>query len=663
MNYVKLRDEILSSRRDIDSLEKIKDQFQSDYIDILNGKFKKREIDAYIRLCLDYYTCSSNGDVLISDHQYDTIMNYWISKGNDHIIYQDAIVSDTVWPFVKHEMPGMVGTISKIYTEDELVKYLNKYRGINSFIVAPKYDGISTCIKVRNGVIDYAVTRADGIMGQNITAVVKGAKNSSYFAKDATGQLHDGYYKCELCVGQNDFDELIEEKNYKNRRSATAGIINSPKNLQYARFITIIPLLYNDGNDNLEYKPIGMWISYINKPSDAMTEIEKMLKIIKCGDFQFRTDGVILYPLSPSLPINHSDYMENAIAYKINTAEGKTKIKYGYMSVGRMGNAIPMVKVYPVEVNETIVEDVSLGSYDKYASMDIHEDESVIVYSAGDVIPQLKLCDPREYDKHSDYLLIKKVCPYCNEKLSRIGNEYKCTNPGCPRIITGKITNFLVKLGAENISDRTIEILYANKVISSIADLFSLTVSDLVSIDGIEIVSATNIVNELKRVFESPISISKLLGAVGIPNISEKKCRNIFKVVDIDYLNKHSYDKIWFKLLDAENVGSATAKQFASFYKENQHLIRFLLSNMNIIDDIEYKGNVVFTGFRNDELANKIKSYGYDVGDTVNNDTVALIDASTSHESTKCKTARKKGVSILDISEVDELLKELKKHR
>ena len=76
--------------------------------------------------------------------------------------------------------------------------------------------------------------------------------------------------------------------------------------------------------------------------------------------------------------------MDDAIAYKVNTAEALTQVEFGYVSVGRLGNAIPMLRVRPVEVNETTVTDVSLGSFDKFVNMDIHEGEQVLIYSAGD---------------------------------------------------------------------------------------------------------------------------------------------------------------------------------------------------------------------------------------------------------------------------------------
>lgn len=658
--YTIVRQDLLTGKISPDELTQYKNKFEEDYVELLKGELSKKEVDSYIRLCLDYYAYSSNGSVLITDHEYDLVMNFWKHDLDEEpIIYPDVIVSDSTWGFIKHEMPGMVGTVSKVYSPEELDAYLNKYRGIDTFVVAPKYDGISTCIKVQGGKIVSAVTRADGITGQNITPVVQGAGNSSNFAYKMT-HMADGYYKCELCVGQLEFEELITEKVYLNRRSATSGIINSPKNLMYAKYVTIIPLLYNDGHDHIIYHPEGMWVSSISSIKQAMKEIYKMLAIIKNRDFPYRTDGVILYPISKNLKINDADYMQDAKAYKINTAEGRTKIKFVYMSIGRMGMAMPMVKVEPVEVNETIVEDVSLGSYDKYAGLDLHEDEIVIIYSAGDVIPQLKLPDPREYSIGSEYLKLPLICPYCNERLERIGANYFCTNDDCPRRITGRITNFISKLGAENISDKTIELLYENHLIKSIEDLFDLTAENLKVLSGVDSISAHNIIDELHRIFDKDTPISNLFGALGISNISNKKARKIFSVISIDELLNKSDDRIYMQLINANGIGEKTSQTFINFLKENHHLIKFLIKHMHITKDQEFKGNIVFTGFRSEPLEENLREIGYDVSDNVNKNTIAVVSASNDFSSTKCISARKHGIDVISLSDIDILIENLK---
>lgn len=665
INFVKIRNDLLVKKINLNDLGLLKQEFMNGYREITSMLTPDvKQIDSFIRLCLNYYVYNDEGDVLISDRDYDMVMNVWTQLGNPPIVYPDTITDYTTWPFIKHEVPGMVGTISKIYTHEELGKYLSKYNGITKYVIAPKYDGISACIKKKDNNIVYGITRADGYMGQDITAVVRSAKNAATFSESMNGSEYDGYFKCELCISQEDFNELIKEKRYANRRSAISGIVNSPKNLNLAKYITIIPLLYYNPKESYTvYKPRGYKKIKVYRTPDALEEIEKMLMDIRNSEYPYRTDGVVLIPDDERykrIKINTTDFMENSIAYKVNTSEAPTQIEFGYMSVGRLGNAVPMLRVKPVEVNETIVTDASLCSYDKFACMNLHEDETVIVYSAGDVIPQIKIPEKRQYRAGAPYLKISKHCPYCEEKLERIGNEYKCTNSNCMRIITGRITNFLSKLSAENLSDGTIEALFQNKVLQNIKDLFSLTVDDIKELPGFDVVSASNIIKEIQRIKTSPIPVSTLFGALGIPNISEKKCRNIFNYITIDNILESSRKKIKHKILDADNVGIKTAKVFVDFIEDNRSLIRYLIKEMNIITDIKYKGNVVFTGFRNDGLKNQFRTIGFDIVDSVNSNTVAVVSASTDYSSTKCKAAIKKGISIVDLVDVNQLLKELR---
>lgn len=372
-----------------DAINDLKDKLMSVRV-LTNEQFD--QMTDLIMIYLDYYVYSSNGDVLITDHEYDLLMNQYINNGGKLLSKSDKIRSQTQWSFVKHESPGMVGTVKKVYSLEELAVYFFKYRtmsGYRTWRVAPKFDGISSAIKINwDGRILLGVTRNDGVEGQDITEVVKNASNADKVISYYASKLLEGescWVKTELCVSTIDFNELIKHKLYKNRRSATSGIINSPKNLSLARYITIIPLAaHYTSSDKIDYVPLDSYEVSAATPYQLMEDIERLLSKIRDSRYPFRTDGVVLYPLGDDIIPNFDDIMDHAIAYKVNTAEGLTQVDYGYVSVGRLGYAVPMLHVRPVEVNETTVEDVSLGSFDKFAGMDIHEGEQVLVYSAGD---------------------------------------------------------------------------------------------------------------------------------------------------------------------------------------------------------------------------------------------------------------------------------------
>lgn len=664
----KIRKKLINGSLDINELADYEEALKGLYNQLMNQKVLSNEeydeLTDLIMVYLDYYTYSENGDVLITDHEYDLLMNHYIDNGGKPLSHADKLSDVSRWPFVKHESPGMVGTVKKCYSLEELAIYWSKYRtmsGYRKWRIAPKFDGISSAIKINyEGKILRGVTRNDGVEGQDITKVVKNARNSKDVAKFYASKLEKGEFcwvKTELVVSTEDFEELIKYKLYKNRRSATSGIINSPKNLQYAKYVTIIPLAAHfTTKDDIDYVPLDSKEVVTKTPYELMEKIEHLLSKIRDSHYPYRTDGVVIYPLGDDIMPNYNDIMDHAIAYKVNTAEGLTEVDYGYVSVGRLGYAIPMLHVKPVEVNETIVQDVSLGSFDKFASMDIHEGEQILVYSAGDVIPQAKLPEERHYKVSAPLLKIKKRCPYCGEKLTRYKSTYKCENEDCPRVKTGRITNFLVKMKVENVSDRTVEDLVNNHLIKDIPDLFKLNSNEIASLPGYGEDSANIIISELNKLQKRDVPISSLLGALGIHGISEKKCQKIFSVVTLkELLKKDRNDLVW-ELIDADNIGEKTSNIFVDFVKDNKDLIKKLTEIMNIVNDIKWKGNVVFTGFRNPDLEKRFNEKHYEVSNNVNSDTVAVLDASWTHDSTKCKAAIKKGIKIFQVTEAEEVL-------
>ena len=181
-----MRQKLIANKIQVSDLVALSGEVQ-DYANILLKRKREGKLNAvcmkylhdYLMLCLDVYTYSSNGDVLIPDYTYDMVMNIYcrVTKA-ERLVYADYIMSTMLWPFVKHEAPFMVGTINrKIYdvnTLDFFLKQLNR-DGYHRLLYAPKFDGISSAVTIRNGLIERAVTRNNGVEGQDITEVIRRA--------------------------------------------------------------------------------------------------------------------------------------------------------------------------------------------------------------------------------------------------------------------------------------------------------------------------------------------------------------------------------------------------------------------------------------------------------------------------------------------------------
>jgi len=664
VQYSNLRKRLLHHDIYIVDLEKYKPDFQVQYKIYMGSKgdiSPLQELIDYLYLCLDYYTYNPDGDSLIPDAWYDDLMQLYVSLGNEPFYNADYIGERTMWSFVKHEAPYMVGSLAKVYEIKDLKDYLKTFlkKKLQVILIAPKYDGVSCCIKREKGKISYGITRGDGIKGQDITEVVTRAK-----VQLTEG---DGFYKCELCVSKTGFEELANlGKKYANRRSATTALVNSPKNVEYAHCITVIPLVYTSLDGSIvKYIATGIKEVYTTDPDSILDKMNQMFMSLRDPDFELRTDGIVIFPIIKGERIDRSDIMSSSIAFKINAITNDTFIKDVYISIGRLGKAVPMASLVPVEVNETTVTDVSLGSFGNYENYGFHYAEVVEAFSAGNVIPQVKPKVDRKYPKGSSLIQIKYRCPYCGEKLTKKGQEYFCRNTSCDHLVSGKITNFITKLGVENISDKTIDLLVEERLVKKLPDIFYIKYDEVLKLPGFSNVSSANFIEEIQKLRDKPIPASILIGALGIEKIATKKCEKIFAAVSIKELMKMSKDKIIDMLLDNEGFGMKTAVIFADEFDDLRSTIKELMTLVNIVPEKEILGSIVFTGFRNNDWEQSFKALGYEIADTVTLKSVAVItptlQANTPEKdrSTKIKRAGKMGVPIIQLPIIEDFYNKL----
>ena len=623
---------------------------------IINGNYipSQEGLYALLMLNLDQYSYGNNGDVILSDHEYDLLHILYVDHGGKQIIYPDTF--DSQWKLVPHKAKWMVGSVAKSYTVDEIYDFIDETcRSTNmnayeiTWVVSPKFDGISACLEIKNHQLIQAITRGTRAEGQDITAVVANVAN----LQDILSTHNTGYLKVELCVPQKYFEPL-KLQGYKNRRSATSAIVNSPKNLNNAQYIEAVPLLWYESRDDeygyhIDYNPPdAITIKGVESKVQIMGYMLKLLAQLKNPDnhYEYRVDGVILFPMIRYKELY--DVMENSMAFKINTAEALTTIKYGYVSMGRTGRAVPMIKVEPCGVNETIVEDVTLGSFQLFKAMHLYEGEKVVIYSAGDVIPEMKFPEKRMIPDGAQLLRIPEICPYCGSELVNA----TCPNPVCKRKLTGRITNFLERTDiTSDISDKTIEDLYDAKKIRNIVDIFKLQVNDIACLDGYTQTGALKMINQFNTLRTTPISYSRFFGSLGCPGISLKIASGIFDVTTMDeLLRTKGWDRINL-LMCVDKLGLTRAQIISDFIDQNYQEIYELMKIMNLVKDRKYFGNVVFSGFRDSSWEAKFDQIGFRVGDSVTRETAACIVANMG--TTKAKAALKKGTPLYLSTEIE----------
>ncbi len=686
--YDKLRDGVYS----IETLDQCDPDMRHNsfiYISYLHDA-KDINVDAlyaFVVIQLDYYTFSNIGDVFISDSDYDFAANVLKSHGIKIPTTNTFSPQTKTWQLIKHTAPQMVGSVKKVFDTQSVHEFISKnvqgLFGETIIKVAPKYDGVGVNIEYDPKTLDFvsALTRKDALYGQELIKLIKRCDNYAdevMKASEIFGSSH-GYIKCELVMSQDNFDKLIKEKTekgekiYKNRRNGTSGIINTPTNIDYAKYLTIKHLAYGIEKSRKKfsylYDPEGcldIYLEdYLKNPTILDKAISRILDTTHISDFEYRTDGVVIF--ISNIHIRYENIMDHAVAFKTNSKVGVTRIKYGYISIGRTGKATPMIKVEPCDVNETMVTDVNLSNFAKVKKLGLHEGDTIAIESSGDVIPMIKEIvmqgspTPLGFDLH---------CPMCGKKLYGEENaktkviEYRCINDNCPALSTGVITNFFDKLGANGISDTLILSIYEKLGLNSIADFLDTNSykSKLIELPGWGVVSATNFTNEIDRIKDKPITNGEFVGALGIPLISTKKCRTIFSTIKYDKfvskIEKGKYSSADEMLYSVKGMATKSVDTIMDYFKKNYDDIELIRSYFtHITNDILIDANVVFSGFRDSDTEEYLIKHGIDVSETITSKTIALITAN--RNSTKTKKAESMNIPVYDAYNLSEALRRI----
>ena len=630
----------------------------------------KQALEDCLMLCNDVYSYSEEGNMLIDDNEYHKLIQIFHDMTGRHLSTLDYIQSKSSWGFVQHEAPFMVGTINaKLYTADELRDALDRMVkwGARKILYAPKFDGVSAAVKWDGQRIVSGTTRNDGIKGQDITQLIQGIEDAKHIYQGRPA----GWYKNELAMSTVDFNELCKIHKYANRRSAVSAIVSTPKHLEWAQFVTSIPLAYVDfGGTMVNYlaKTYLRDAGYTGVISEGdfsiemvYDTVEDILHFIRQPSFPFRVDGVVMFPCATDYDVpNLNDLMAAACAYKVNTQETISHVKRIYMSVGRTGLGKPMAEVEPCDLNETVCTEVSLGSMDICSGLQLHQDEEVVLFAAGDVIPQLRLPDKRNYPRNSVKLKMDIHCPHCGQPMrfkKGSGTDVYCLNQDCPRVRSGHIVNFLEKLDlAQGYRDETFYRLVDMGVIKNIRDLFDLEKIRPQLSKFMGPVNADNLIKAMDDVREQEFEVSRVIGACGIENIAIRTCQKIFGEYTLSYLLSLPADRVYMRLMAIEGVGDVTASTLAEWLEKNKDFVDFLQSHMNITEDPVVYGNVVFTGFRNGEYEKLFKKCGFPVSPRVTSDTIACVFVGDTTTGNAKKAAAKK-IPLLHFADIDFLLK------
>lgn len=490
----------------------------------------------------------------ISDQEFDALLRELQDLERDYPQYQDPLSptqrvgSDITKGFtqVRHERPMM--SLSNSYSIEEVQDFLRRAQdglgGEPSEIVGEmKYDGTSISVTYERGRLVRAVTRGDGIQGDDVTANVITIKSVPLEITGVENLPERFEVRGEIVLPWKSFEKLNEERQFNeeplfaNPRNAAAGTLKLQNSAEVARR-GLDAVFYFLLGDNLpfatHYESI-MALKQWGFKTGVMTilpNIDAVKDFIGHWDVERKqlpiaTDGLVFKINSLRQQLNLGATAKSprwAIAYKFAPERECTKLQYVSFEVGRTGVITPVANLDPVLLSGTIVKRASLHNADIIKQLDIHENDMLYVEKGGEIIPKIVGVDEKQRQAGSKPISFVTHCPSCGTPLVRIEGEaaWVCPNKwDCGPQICGRIEHFVGRhaMDIDGIGEEVAVILNKSGIVHDVADLYDLTQEKLVSLDRFQEKSAQRILRGIAA--SKTVPYARVIFALSIPFVGE----------------------------------------------------------------------------------------------------------------------------------------------
>ena len=548
-----------------------------------------------------------------------------------------------------------------------------------------KFDGTSISLTYENGKLVRAVTRGDGVKGDDVTDNVKTIRSIPLV-------LHGNDYpqnfeiRGEILMPWDVFEKLNREREareeplFANPRNAASGTLKSQNSAVVASRQLDAYLYYLlgenlpcDGHyENLQKAAEwGFKISHITRKVRTLDEIFEFIKYwdIERKNLPVATDGIVLKVNSLRQQRNLGYTAKSprwAIAYKFQAEQALTKLIKVTYQVGRTGAITPVANLEPVQLSGTVVRRASLHNADIIASLDLHVGDMVYVEKGGEIIPKITGVDAASRKPDSEKITFITHCPECGSKLVRYEDEaaHYCTNEtACPPQIKGKIEHFISRkaMNIEGLGPETVDLFYQEGMIQNVADLYHLQATDICQLERMGEKSAENIIQGILRSKEVPFE--RVLFALGIRFVGETVAKKIAKAFrSIDALMSATLDD----LIHVDEIGEKIAQSILLYFanEKNRALIeRLREAGLKLeADETDYSGYTdklqgksivisgVFAHHSRDEYKEMIEKHGGKNVGSISKKT-SFVLAGENMGPSKLEKAQKLGITILNEDE------------
>ncbi len=545
----------------------------------------------------DYYVLSAP---TISDFEFDKKLKELTDLETQYPEYFDPnspsqrVGSDINKSFkqVPHKYPML--SLGNTYTEAEITDFYNRVKkGLNDdfeIVCELKYDGTSISLTYINGQLTQAVTRGDGVQGDDVTANVRTIR-SIPLRLHGTDYPAEFEIRGEILMPWSVFDQINKERAeqeealFANPRNAGSGtlkqqdpkIVASRKLDSYLYYLLGEELPTDGHYENLmKAKEWGFKISDATKNCKTLDEIFAYIHYWdkERKNLPVATDGIVLKVNSLTQQKNlgfTSKFPRWAIAFKFQAEQAVTTLESVSYQVGRTGAITPVANLRPVKLSGTTVKRASLYNEDYINSLDLHINDQVYVEKGGEIIPKITGVDVAQRNIFDVKVEFIKDCPECGTTLVKDEGEviYYCPNDvSCPPQIKGRIEHFLTRK-AMNIAGgtETVEHLYNAGYIRNIADLYTLKWQDVSRLERWAEKSAKNLIDSIHASVSVPYE--RVLFALGIRYVGETVAKKLaLAFPDIDLLQAATIED----LTQVDEIGDRIAQSIVKYFSNPNNL-------------------------------------------------------------------------------------------
>lgn len=640
----------------------------------------KELVELLNRYAYEYYTKDAPS---VSDSEYDQLYRELVELETAH---PDEILPESpthrvggvvLKGFTKYQHQYPLYSLQDAFSREELEAFDQRVRKefpSISYVCELKIDGLSISLTYENGVLVTGATRGDGSVGEDITENLKRVKDIPLVLPEPVNITVRG--ECYMPRASFDRVNQIRQENgepeFANPRNAAAGTLRqldtkivAKRNLATFLYQEVSPTDQISQEGVLEkLARLGFVVNQERVLAEDMEQIWDFIQKVAQfrEDLPYDIDGIVI-------KVNDLAVQEElgftvkapkwAVAYKFPAEEKEAKILSVNWTVGRTGVVTPTANLTPVQLAGTTVSRATLHNVDYIAEKDIHQEDTVIVYKAGDIIPAVLrvVKDKRVSDQA---LAIPSHCPSCQSELLHFEDEValRCINPLCPAQIKEGLNHFASRdaMNITGLGPAVVEKLFAAQLVEDVAGIYRLTVEDLLTLEGFKEKSAEKLYEAIQASKEN--SAEKLLFGLGIRHVGSKVSQILLQEFhDLDQLATADPERI----ASIDSLGMVVAESLKRYFAQegSKRLLQELKEagvNMTYLGekvaaDAALSGmTVVLTGklerLTRSEAKAKLESLGAKVTGSVSKKTDLVVAGSDA--GSKLTKAQELGIQVED---------------